>query len=412
MPSFHTLIPLFSLLLGVAKSSPVEKKSAGWTYNPVRNPDLPPDEVDLLLDSTIPKVQAYLERNAGSLNNCTIANAAVRREWSDLSLDERKEYVRAVLCLQSLPSRSAALGKAPGARSRFDDFVATHMEHANQLHGPTTLLAGHRYFVWAYETALREECGYKGYQPYMNYDRYAKDPLNSLLFDGSEGSMSGDGLYVPYPGIPSGMGGGMIPNAGGGGCVTTGPFKDMVVSLGPKGGLFRDITKNGRADGLAPNPRCLRRDVNAISAMGGKANYTYSLITEHNDIDAFYNRYLGMPQLRGDPYGWGVHMAGHYLIGGDPGGDFYCSPGDPLFYFHHGMLDRIWWLWQMQDPERRINAVPFHPETHDTGHGGIHGREDILDSIIDLGWTAGPVTLRSQNNQLGGHGGQYCYIYV
>lgn len=26
-------------------------------------------------------------------------------------------------------------------------------------------LAWHRYFVWQYEKALREECGYKGYQP-------------------------------------------------------------------------------------------------------------------------------------------------------------------------------------------------------------------------------------------------------
>ena len=29
----------------------------------------------------------------------------------------------------------------------------------------THLFASHRYFLWAYETALRNECGYTGYQP-------------------------------------------------------------------------------------------------------------------------------------------------------------------------------------------------------------------------------------------------------
>jgi len=29
----------------------------------------------------------------------------------------------------------------------------------------THLFASHRYYIWAYEKALREECGYRGYQP-------------------------------------------------------------------------------------------------------------------------------------------------------------------------------------------------------------------------------------------------------
>jgi tyrosinase len=34
------------------------------------------------------------------------------------------------------------------------------------------------------------------------------------------------------------------------------------------------------------------------------------------------------------------------------------SPGDPIFYFHHAALDRLWWIWQMQDPDKRLNAIP------------------------------------------------------
>ncbi|KAL2256147.1 hypothetical protein VTK26DRAFT_2113 [Humicola hyalothermophila] len=111
-------------------------------------------------------------------------------------------------------------------------------------------------------------------------------------------------------------------------------------------------------------------------------------------------------------------MAGHYLIGGDPGGDFYASPGDPLFYFHHGMLDRIWWIWQMQDPENRIrgsNSVPGMPAAPPMDHGAAAAERDkracVGDEVVDLGWTAGPVKLMDLNEQLGGLGGELCYVY-
>jgi tyrosinase len=39
------------------------------------------------------------------------------------------------------------------------------MTQAMMLHDPQHLFASHRYYIWAYETALRDECGYKGYQP-------------------------------------------------------------------------------------------------------------------------------------------------------------------------------------------------------------------------------------------------------
>jgi len=80
----------------------------------------------------------------------------------------------------------------------------------------------------------------------------------------------------------------------------------MVVSLGPLSTVVRGIKSNPRADGLGSNPRCLRRDVNRESALGATANYTYSLIMDHPNIDAFYNRYLGQPQLQNDAHPWGV----------------------------------------------------------------------------------------------------------
>lgn len=36
---------------------------------------------------------------------------------------------------------------------------------------------------------------------------------------------------------------------------------------------------------------------------------------------------------------------------------FYGSPGDPLFYLNHAQVDRIWAIWQAQDPTTRQYAI-------------------------------------------------------
>jgi tyrosinase len=90
----------------------------------------------------------------------------------------------------------------------------------------------------------------------------------------------------------------------------------MTISLGPIGGVLSDVPKNPREDGFGSNPRCLRRDVNKYASAQTYANYTYALITGADTIDLFQSNMLGIP-AKND---WGVHMAGHYTIGGDPGG--------------------------------------------------------------------------------------------
>lgn len=78
----------------------------------------------------------------------------------------------------------------------------------SHIFGKANFLSWHRYYVWTYEKALREECGYRGFQPYWNWDRYAADPANSPLFNGNASSMSGNSVN--------------------GGCVTSGPFAKWV----------------------------------------------------------------------------------------------------------------------------------------------------------------------------------------
>lgn len=53
----------------------------------------------------------------------------------------------------------------PGAKSRYDDFVVVHMNQTLTIHGTGNFLSWHRSYVWAFENALKFECGYNGTQP-------------------------------------------------------------------------------------------------------------------------------------------------------------------------------------------------------------------------------------------------------
>lgn len=84
----------------------------------------------------------------------------------------------------------------------------------------------------------------------------------------------------------------------------------MVVSLGPTAmSTGVNVPKNPRTDGTGSNPRCLRRDVNRNAAMGAKADRAYSLLTDNDEMDGFYNQLLGTPPPKDDPYPWGVSFS-------------------------------------------------------------------------------------------------------
>lgn len=77
------------------------------------------------------------------------------------------------------------------------------------------------------------------------------------------------------------------------------------------------------------------------------------------------------------------------------------------------MLDRVWWIWQMQDPENRVSLIPGQNAMGMGGMGmGMKEKRAGEDEIVDLGWVAGPVPISELNDQLGGNNGQFCYVYV
>ncbi|KAK3290789.1 uncharacterized protein B0H64DRAFT_447075 [Chaetomium fimeti] len=355
-----------------------------------------------------PKFRCKSPRAAA--NPCTPGKLRIRREWGSLSVDQRKEYIAAVQCLRTKPS-TLDPATAPGAKSLFDDFVAIHLMQTMNIHLSGIFLTWHRYYTWVYEEKLRTECGYTGTVPYWEWGLSAHDPASSPVFDGSETSLGGNGDYVPHEGLilteplnPAALI--PLPAGSGGGCVTTGPFANMTVHIGPVAlAQYGTTDATSSADPLGDgNARCLKRDLNAgVASRYTSFRNTTTLILENADIARFQGVMQGDPRyVRGE---LGVHGGGHFTIGGDPGADPFISSGDPAFFVHHSQIDRVYWIWQMLDLENRKDVfgtqtfLDFPPSPNVT-----------LDDVIDISPLAPPIRLGDLMDTVGGS--PFCYIYL
>jgi tyrosinase len=175
----------------------------------------------------------------------------------------------------------------------------------------------------------------------------------------------------------------------------------MVVTLGPSTRFYPhmpQVPPNPRADALGSNPRCIRRDVNPRIMAYARANVTAPLIAGSPDMDAFQSEFQRP---------LGVHAAGHLSIGGDPGGDFFVGTSDPLFYLHHGEVDRVYWTWQNHGLPERWSAVAGTV----TMRNEPPSRNGTLDDVIDVGHLGPQARLGELTSTMGGFGGLFCYLY-
>lgn len=150
-----------------------------------------------------------------------------------LSKADRRKYIAAVKCL--IKKKPTATSKqVPGARNRLDDFVASHMIEQPRIHFNGHMFFWHRHFVWLYEQALRDECGWTGGQPYWDWTLDAGNILASPVFDGSDTSVGSNGEFIPHGTLHFEGFGGLtvdLPPGQGGGCLKGGPFADLIVSI-------------------------------------------------------------------------------------------------------------------------------------------------------------------------------------
>ncbi|KAL2879822.1 hypothetical protein SGCOL_004866 [Colletotrichum sp. CLE4] len=395
-----------AILASVALAAPSVKPRGDSTTDRAQFADLTAGiQADVL--KSLDEREARLKKR-GESANCTASNLVFRKEYGALSLNERLSYVNAVKCLQRLPPRTPANVSA-GARSRFDDFVVTHIQQTMTIHYTGNFMPWHRWFVHLYEKALRDECGYTGFQPYWDWPKYASAPEKSPIFNGDPYSLGGNGEYIPHDGPviepPEGIGGSSIqlPAGVGGGFVTTGPFANMTVHLGPVGGL--EGTAPGPDGGLGYSPRGLKRDVGP--AMNQRyANYTtvLNLLLKPN-ISEYRLLSEGVPYTPEI----GPHGGMHYAISGDPGADLFTSPGDPAFWVHHGMMDRMWTFWQALDPTARQQELNGGDYGHITWANSPPSVKTQLTDVISMGYTGPSIKIEDVMDTMSG---PFCYFYL
>ncbi|KAK8137829.1 hypothetical protein PG984_001209 [Apiospora sp. TS-2023a] len=336
---------------------------------------------------------------------CT--DSVVRKEWRALSSEQQISYIDAVKCMQSTPGKTAEF--YAGVKSLYDDFQALHISQTDHIHWVGFFLPWHRYFLWLYEQELKSACKYTAGIPYWNWtldaDTNAKF-LASPVFDTVHG-FGGNGGYVRDTGSsnrPAAAPSSKLthiamasddPTATGGGCVTEGPFADYQVSMGP-------------GNSTKPNPHCLVRDINPgfVRQMLGRAENAQVLAQP--DFWHFTRR------IEGATMGNSCHSAGHGGVGGRAGemANPYSSPGDPLFYLHHGVLDKLWNEWQRKDWEARKSDIGG-PDTQFAYPYNYFGaspayKNVTLDFEMNLGSIGG---MKKISQAMDTTGGEFCYTY-
>ena len=67
--------------------------------------------------------------------------------------------------------------------SRYDDFTYAHIHMVVKTHGVAISMPWHRYFIWVWEQALRQECGYRGHLPLVPLFRNLKSEISDHGLD-------------------------------------------------------------------------------------------------------------------------------------------------------------------------------------------------------------------------------------
>ncbi|KAF8888037.1 hypothetical protein BD779DRAFT_1672450 [Infundibulicybe gibba] len=295
----------------------------------------------------------------GASNNCF--RPLIRREWRDLKRQEQASYLNAVKCIMAkAPITPKSI--APSVGSRYDDFVATHIQQTFSIHFVILGLdVGCNALVKVYKV------------PGLGFGIWIRRKWT-----------------IPAPSRRHSAGFGR-PWENRRGCVTTGPFKNMIVRMGP-------------GNDMSGNPRCLARDFSPYFA----GRYLGANVTTFTLAQADYGWFSRVVEGGTSFDASGTHGGGHYGVGGTLGemGDLFNSPSDPVFFLHHANLDRLWWSWQARDLPRRLKDIsgPINILDYSNQLGG----NVTLAFPLSLGVNAKNVTVSDVMNI---QGDTLCYLY-
>ncbi|KAI8836344.1 hypothetical protein BC829DRAFT_54469 [Chytridium lagenaria] len=262
---------------------------------------------------------------------CT--NPIVRREWGELSADLKRQYVAAV---QALARRPLSKQTTDPATISYGDFVETHTRMAYWAHISAQFLVYHRGMLHMWDLALRTVGWYYG-------PIYWDWTLSSQSFIDSD-------IFTYFGSIGQG------PN----GCLKDGEFsydKYSVSAFPPTVGRgtdtpLSDFDRIVNIDNSEPYAAtCLRRCSDWSKGVLWDPMAVRDALQSAQSYDSIRNM--------SDARGW--HASIHQVVGGFNSDETICgdmadpswSPNDPLFWLHHGMVDKIFYRWQTLCPSFR-----------------------------------------------------------
>lgn len=258
------------------------------------------------------------------LNTCVFAQG-IRKHYTELTNDERMSYKVAIEILDNLGVREEYAGyhadpDNDGSNgNQTQQFLPERPDDDSPIHGVQEFLPWHRQFILEFERELQNQNEYLTI-PYWDWTG-ASDPA----------------------GVDSDN--------------DSGPLWDN----GQIGSLEWSSNFLGEYDNLWN----LNRDLSAPPSLPTVSQVDAILLSS-----TFSNFRNIEGQIHGNPHVW---------VDGEMS-DILYSPRDPIFYFHHAMVDKIWQDWEVKD---NTNSS-FTDNTMPTFDGSVPGFDFVnQNSIVD-----------------------------
>ncbi|KAI7938746.1 hypothetical protein MJO28_014325 [Puccinia striiformis f. sp. tritici] len=259
--------------------------------------------------ATVGLGNAYQIRSLSVRATAGCSTLRVRREWRKLSRDEQASYIKAVKCLADLPSKLLPGGDF----RRYDDFENVHSRMRSKIHWNPTFLPWHRNFMFLYEKALKEECGYPGNLPRWDWTLDSLDMSKSPVWS-ADPDVGFGGNGRDFDNVDDGLDGGVV---------TDGAFANWALYYPEYHELQRNYNlpsqykQAGRSYGSQFFDAA---SINRVQSQSTFANFTVAL--EGSD-----------PSLPG-PRIQGPHSIIHIIIGGEITPTAYAANEFPGFSTH------------------------------------------------------------------------------
>ncbi|KAI8833779.1 hypothetical protein BJ741DRAFT_710022 [Chytriomyces cf. hyalinus JEL632] len=293
----------------------------------------------------------------------------VRSEWSQLTPEQKGLYVRAIAALAAKPASNQYAN--PDIMG-WHDFVITHAREAYWAHGNAQFYPYHRAMMWQFEQAMIATGIWPSNMgvPYFDWPAMSQNWWTSDLFTEQYlGNMNSDD-----------------PDH----CVLTGPFA--------KGKYQVAFDVDNRRAITTGDTTCLRR--NAVQAAGDDA----TAIANTMNAGSFAQFTSSTSGSYYDTTNY--HSTGHFIFGGE-GGDMSnasVSPNDPIFWLHHGYVDKYWWRWQTQCEQFLYDYGGTLMSANDPNGNGIDAK-----ASADQYTASWPFKVQQLLNTQGGD--PLCYTY-